>query len=99
MMNPVAITRSTFFTNTDEAKNRGSLPKRKPAFDAVLPFVEPKHFFGALARGWHIGRDDTFGFASGFRSQGGFLDADGAGHSPDLLRRCVGARAAPPRMP
>jgi hypothetical protein len=51
MMNPVAITRSTFLTNTEDARNKGSLPKRKAAFDPVLPFVELKHQIARSCQG------------------------------------------------
>lgn len=69
-MNPVAITRSTFLTNTEEARNSGSVPKGKAAFDAALCFVQTQHLFGTRSCGGHVGRHDPPGFAPSFGSQG-----------------------------
>ena len=97
-MNPVAITRSIFLTNTEEARKSGSVPKGKAPFDAALRLYKAQHVFGPLARCRHIGCHDEFGLALGFRTDGVFQDMDRAVHPPDLLRRCISARAAPMSM-
>jgi hypothetical protein len=100
MINPVAITRSIDFPNTEAAKKRGSVPKGNPPFHATLPFVEPDQLLGALPDDRDVGSDNEFRLAGHLSLDGGFDDADRPTDGPDVLvRRRAGARPPPPGIP
>src|SRR5215467_10630462 len=99
MTNPVAITRSTFFTNTEEARKSGSVPKSKPPFDPILRFVQVQHLFRILMGGRHIRRHDKVGLPPGLRLQGRFQHLDGPVYLPDLVWCRVRTWASASSMP